>query len=171
MECSPTSGVPAGIETPNDRSTVRKAMLAIPIQIKVCFFIYSNVRDDTRLVYWTLVVPKSERQIPLTLPSTPPCRHRDRNSPRQPEPDQQGISFRVKRCRLGFDQVIRQPLHFLGVTEDVRFSAATSPHSLSKSPRCAEGPKTWRRCQWRRGNEFARWMRMRAKLPGSDGVD
>jgi hypothetical protein len=51
------AGVPAGIVTPNDASTVRKARLAIPIQIKVCFFIYPNVRDDVGLVYWTLVVP------------------------------------------------------------------------------------------------------------------
>src|SRR3977135_2064888 len=59
MPCSvrTTSGVPAGIVTPNDASTVRKAMHAIPIQIKVCLFIYPNLRDDVRLVYWTLVVP------------------------------------------------------------------------------------------------------------------
>jgi hypothetical protein len=75
MPCSvrTTSTVPAGIVTPNDVSTVRKARLAIPIQIKVRFFINPNVRDDVRLVYWTLIVPKSERQIPLTLPSTPPA--------------------------------------------------------------------------------------------------
>jgi len=67
MPCSvrTTSGVPAGIVTPNAVSTTRKARLAIPIQIKVCLFIYSNVRDDLCLVYWTLDVPKSERQIPL----------------------------------------------------------------------------------------------------------
>jgi hypothetical protein len=58
MLCSvrTTSTVPAGIVTPNDLSTVRKARLAIPIQIKVCLFIYPNVREDVRLVYWTLGV-------------------------------------------------------------------------------------------------------------------
>src|SRR4029077_17269946 len=67
MPCSvrTTSGVPAGIVTPNAVSTARKARLAIPIQIKVCLFICQNMREDARLVYWTLDVPKSERQIPL----------------------------------------------------------------------------------------------------------
>ena len=89
MPCSvrTTSGVPAGIVIPNDASTVRKARLAIPIQIKVCLFIYPNVRDDVRLVYWTLVVQKSERQISLTLPSTPPCQYQDRSNLRLPEPE------------------------------------------------------------------------------------
>jgi len=58
MPCSvrTTSRLPAGIVIPNDLSTVRKARLAIPIQIKVCLFIYPNVRDDVRLVYWILGV-------------------------------------------------------------------------------------------------------------------
>ena len=51
-----TSRLPAGIVIPNDLSTVRKARLAIPTQIKVCLFIYPNVRDDVRLVYWILGV-------------------------------------------------------------------------------------------------------------------
>ena len=69
MPCSvrTTSGVPAGIVTPNDASTVRKARLAIPIQIKVCFFIYPNVRDDVRLVHSTLVVPTKEASIEVAL--------------------------------------------------------------------------------------------------------
>jgi hypothetical protein len=73
MPCSvrTTSGVPAGTVAPNDMSDVRKARLAIPIRIKVCLFIYPNVREDVRLVYWTLDVPKSERRIPLTLPTNP----------------------------------------------------------------------------------------------------
>jgi len=55
MPCSvrTTSGVPEGIVTANDVSTIRKARLAIAIQIKVCFFIYPNVREEVRLVYWT----------------------------------------------------------------------------------------------------------------------
>jgi hypothetical protein len=67
MPCSvrTTSGVPAGIVTPNDASAVRKAMLAIPIQIKVCFFIYPNVREEVRLVYCTLGVPKASVKCPL----------------------------------------------------------------------------------------------------------
>jgi hypothetical protein len=32
-------------------SDVKKAKLAIPIQIKVCLFIYPNVRDEVHLVY------------------------------------------------------------------------------------------------------------------------
>jgi len=65
MPCSvrTTSGVPAGIVTPNDVSAVRKAMLAIPIQIKVRFFIYLNVRADVHLAYWTLVVPKASVKV------------------------------------------------------------------------------------------------------------
>jgi hypothetical protein len=61
MLCSvrTTSGVPAGTVTPNDVSTVRKARLAIPIQIKVRLFIYPNVRDDVRLVYWSLSYQKA----------------------------------------------------------------------------------------------------------------
>ena len=53
MPCSvrTTSGVPAGMVTPNAVSTARKARLAIPIQIKVCFFVYPNMRDEVHLVY------------------------------------------------------------------------------------------------------------------------
>ena len=69
MPCSvrTTSGVPAGIVTPNAVSTTRKARLAIPIQIKVCLFIYSNVRDDLCLVYWTLDVPTKEASVEVAL--------------------------------------------------------------------------------------------------------
>jgi hypothetical protein len=69
MPCSvrTTSGVPAGIVTPNAVSTARKARLAIPIQIKVCLFIYPNMRHDVALVYWTLVVPTKEASIEVAL--------------------------------------------------------------------------------------------------------
>ena len=60
-----TSGVPAGMVTANDLSTVRKARLAIPIQIKVCFFIYPNVRDDVKPVYWSLSYQKASVKFPL----------------------------------------------------------------------------------------------------------
>ena len=40
-------------------------MLAIPIQINVCLFIYPNVQDDVRLVYWTLGVPKASVKFHL----------------------------------------------------------------------------------------------------------
>src|SRR4029077_252965 len=64
MPCSvrTTSGVPAGMVTPNAVSSATKARLTIPIQIEVFFFIYPNMRDEVHLVYWTLDVPKSERQ-------------------------------------------------------------------------------------------------------------
>jgi len=42
-------------------------MLAIPIQIKVCLFIYPNMRHDVALVYWTLVVPTKEASIEVAL--------------------------------------------------------------------------------------------------------
>jgi hypothetical protein len=69
MPCSvrTTSGVPAGIVTPNAVSTARKARLAIPIQIKVCLFIYPNMGHDVALVYWTLVVPTKEASIEVAL--------------------------------------------------------------------------------------------------------
>ena len=51
--------------TPNDLCDARKARLAIPIQINVCLFIYPNVQDDVRLVYWTLGVPKASVKFHL----------------------------------------------------------------------------------------------------------
>lgn len=67
MECSHNQQGAGGIVIPNDLSTVRKARLAIPIQIKVCFFIYPNLQDDVRLVHWTQVVPIKEASIEVAL--------------------------------------------------------------------------------------------------------
>ena len=88
MPCSvrTTSGVPAGIVTPNAVSTTRKARLAIPIQIKVCLFIFQCAgRPVPSLLDFGRTNQRSRRRSSLTLPSTPSCRCRDRNSARLSE--------------------------------------------------------------------------------------